>query len=302
MAGRTFYGPFSEKDKNYANSGHANIGRYPLGSRLVLPDERSYRFALNDGTVEVAGNLYQSVASVAHHINTTVDTARAAGDTVISATIGGTAAAIDIYAEGIVHVNDAAGEGYVHRIRRAPVAGDANAAAGTSAVLTVNLVGDESVQVALTTSSQVTFTRNRFHSVLIHPSPPTAVLAGVSPGVCAASRYYWSQVSGEAAVLADTATLAGLPLQASITVDGAVENVKRRIRTGSTGVASYTNGAILEDYVGAETSTVRISNAAVDATHDITGPILINAPIVGMCIQPNATTEYCLADLQYLGW
>ena len=40
---RTWYGPFSEKDNNYAVhvTGNANLGRYALGSRLVLPDERS---------------------------------------------------------------------------------------------------------------------------------------------------------------------------------------------------------------------------------------------------------------------
>jgi hypothetical protein len=302
-----FFAPFDERNQDFAaeNAG-ANLGRFPMGHTLVLPDGRTYRFTLNDGTAEVAGNLYQSVASVANHVNVVADVARAIDSVTVSATLGATAAAIDIYAEGIVHVNDNTGEGYALRIASASPAGNAHAAAASSAVLTVNLAGGEQVQVALTTSSDVSFSRNRFHQVLIHDSPPTAGLAGVSPGVAAADRFYWSQVMGEAAVLADGTLLAGLPVQASITTDGSVENAKRRVRTGSTAITAITeDGARLEDQDGTEVgtlaSTVYAIGSTTDATYDISGPILVNAPLVGMCIKANATSEYGLIDLTQLG-
>ena len=300
---RTFYGKFSEKDSTYANAGNANLGRFPMGHILVLPDHREYRFALNDGTAEVAGNLYQSVATVANHSNVACDVARAVGATVISATLGATAAAVDIYAEGLVSTTDAAGEGYSHRIKRATSAGTAHAAADSSGVLTVNLDADESVQVALTTSSEVTFTRNRYHAILIHPSPPTARPAGVSPGVAAANRYYWSQVKGQAAVLGDGTLLDGLPVQASISVNGAVESHKRRARSGGTtvvGVVPTTMSYLrLVDQDGTTTDFLvpATISTAVTANYDITGPIAANAPIVGICQNARADTEYSVCEL-----
>jgi len=299
----TYFGPFSEKDNNYPNSGNANVGRWPLGHILVLPDKREYYFGLNDGTVEVAGNLYQAVASVANHIDVTADVARAIGATVISATLGATAALVDIYAEGTVHSNNDTGEAYAHRIRRANTAGDAHAAAATSSILTVNLQADESVQVALDTSSEVTFTRNRFHQITIHLGPPTARLAGVSPGVAAADRFYWSQVKGYAAVLAQGTLLEGLPVQADITTNGAVENYKRRIRTGGASVAATAAAAaqlpiMNQDGVTTDGAFLGVTSTTLStATFDITGPVSHNAPIVGMCVQPNSTAQYALIDL-----
>lgn len=299
---RTFYGPgYSARNLTYANAGNANIGPYELGSYLITPDQRVYRFALNDGTAEVAGNLYQSVAGVTNHTNVAADVARAIGATAISATIGATAAVIDIYAEGLVHINDAIGEGYTYRIKRAYTAGAAHAAAAGSDVLTVNLDADESVQVALTTASEVSFTRNRYHSVALHASPPTAGLAGVSPGVAAANRFYWSQVSGYAAVLASGTLLEGLPVMAGITTDGSVESYKRRVRTsGTTALMTTTAHAVLA-LTDADGTTVGIfvvtSTAAATGNFDISGPIAINAPIIGNCIKANATTEYGLVDL-----
>ena len=70
---RTYYGPYNEQNNTYAAGDNANIGRFHMGSYLILPDQREYRFALNDGTAEVAGNLYQSVVGQSNHTNTSAD-------------------------------------------------------------------------------------------------------------------------------------------------------------------------------------------------------------------------------------
>lgn len=257
-------------------------------------------FTLNDGTVEVAGRLYQSVAAVTGHTNRPADVARAIDAVLLSATLTATAAGTDIYAEGVAHINAAPGEGYAYRIRRAFTAGAAHASAVASGVLTVNLVAGEMLQVALTTASDVTFTRNRFHQTTIHLSPPTAQLTGVSPGVAALDRFYWSQVEGYAAVLAAGTLLAGLPVQADITTDGAVENVKRRVRTGGTvTVASPTVGVgQLTDQDGAVVSGMLSDiSTSVATTVDISGGIAVNSPVVGICIKANVDTELALVDL-----
>lgn len=301
----TFFGPHSAAAENFAASitGNANLGRFPMGHTLITPDKREYRFALNDGTVEVAGNLYQSTISVANHIDATVDVARAVGAIVVSATLGATEAAVDLFAEGTVHTSNDAGEGYALRIARAFASGSAHAAAASSAVLTVNLSADSSVQVALTTGSEVSFTRNRYAQILIHPAPPTGNLAGVSPGVAAADRFYWSQTKGYAAVLANGTLLEGLPVMADITTNGAIENFKRRVRiTGTTLAASlHAFGQLMDQdgsssliYIGVASTQTTVASAQFD----IMGPITLHAPICGMCVQPNSTGQYALIDLK----
>ena len=300
---RTFFGPYTEKYSDYANGGNANLGRWPLGHILILPDHREYRFTLNDGTVEIAGNLYQSVAAVADHNNTTADVARAVGATAISSTLGATAAAVDIYAEGVVHVNDVDGEGYSYRIRRAMTAGAAHASAATSSVLTVNLEPGDSVQVALTTASNVSYTRNRYHRTTIHVGPPTALLTGVSPGVAALDRFYWSQIKGYAAVLADLTLLAGLPVQAAIGANGSVETVKRRLQittTGSVLTAGTAWRAEVVEQDGNATALFMAVSVSSATVFDATGGIANNAPPVGMCVKANASTDFALIDLNIL--
>ena len=300
---RTYFGPHGENNSTYAFQTHANLGRWPLGHILELPDHRQYRFVLNDGTVEVAGNLYQSVAPVTGHTNIVADIVRAIGATAISATLNGTAPGADIYTEGIVHINDLVGESYAYRIRRAMTAGAAHASAGSAAVLTVNLEAGETVQVALDTTSAMTLTRNRYHQVLIQQTPPTAGLAGVSPGVAAADRFYWSQVQGYAAVLANGTLLAGLPVMAAITTNGSVESLKRRVRAGGTtlgGVVPTTMVYVrLLDQDGGTTDFLCATTVSTGVTFeaDISGPIAINGPAIGMCVKANSTTQYALVDL-----
>ena len=297
----TYFGPYDEQYSDYANGGHANVGRWPLGHTLVLPDGREYKFTLNDGTVEVAGNLYQGVAALTGHTNRAVTAAAAIDATAITASITTTVAAADIYAEGIVHVNDVTGEGYSYRIARAMTAGGAHASAASTATLTVNLAPGENIQVALDTTSEVTFTRNRYHQVTVHLSPPTAQLSGVSPGVAAADRFYWSQVKGYAAVLANLTLLAGLPVQADIAVNGAVESYKRRMQISSTGsvLTAGTNlRAQIVDQDGSDLAIFMSVSVTTATVFDITGGIANNSPIVGVCIKANASTEFALIDLR----
>ena len=297
----TFFGPYNENFSDYAEPAGGNAGRFPLGHYLVLPDGRRFRFALNDGAVEVAGRLYQSIAPVSNHTDQNTDVARAVGDVAVSATLGATSAAQDIYSEGIVHVNDQDGEGYAFRIARAVANGQAHDAVAGSGVLTVNLDAGEQVQVALTaSSSQLTFTRNRFHQILISPTTLTGSLAGVSPGVTTADRYYWSQVGGEAAVLVDKVLFTGQMVQASNNTAGAVESAKTNVRTGATAPGdSAALGANALDSSGSE-SAVTLINTVSNATYDISGPASIRGPLVGVAKVVNISGEAALIDLTFL--
>jgi hypothetical protein len=73
--------------------------RHNFGTKMYIND-RVYVYAQMGGTAGVAGKLYQSEAVTAHWNSATADTARAAGATTISATIGGTATVQDEFDEG----------------------------------------------------------------------------------------------------------------------------------------------------------------------------------------------------------
>ena len=298
----TYFGPYSEQYSDYSAEGlnNVNLGRWPLGHTLILPDAREYKFTLNDGTVEIAGNLYQSVAALSGHTNRLVDATTPVGDTSVGASITTTIAAADIYAEGMVHVNDLDGEGYAYRIQRAFDVGSAHASSASTATMTVNLASGEQIQVALTTASQITFSRNRYHQAGLTAAPPDARLTGVSPGVAAADRWYWSQVKGYAAVAADLTMLAGHRVMPSIATVGNVESFKRRVTVASTGsvlTAGFSIVGVLKDSDGTNTALAVAVSVSTTADVDITGGIANNGPDIGVCIKANATTEFALVDL-----
>lgn len=300
---QVFYAPIDERNQDFApdQADNPNFGRFPLGHTLITPDKREYVFALNDATVEIAGNLYTAVAPVSNHTNVVADVARAIDAIVISATLGGTAALVDIYAEGVAHTNDNVGEGYAYRIKRAVTGGAAHLAAATSSILTVNLEAGEQVQVALTTASDITFTRNRYHQVLLSAISTVSNVAGVSPGVSAANRFYWSQVKGYAAVAADLTLLAGQSVMPSIAAVGQVESFKRRLQivtTGSVLTAAFSINGQIVDQDGTAIGVAVGLSVSTATVFDITGGTLNNGPVIGVCVKANASTEFALIDLQ----
>lgn len=199
--------------------------RHDLGTKATSSDGRVFRYSKMGSTVAVAGNLYQAVVPIANHLNIACDVARAVGATAISATDGGTGGGKDDFAEGYVYVNDAAGEGHLYLGRRAYAAEDANAAFTSGNVATLNI--QQGVKVALTTSSEVTFVMNRYHEVIIHPSPNTAAMVGVATHAQTASTFGWLQTGGPCAVLTDGTVVIALHVRASDGTDGSVEALDR---------------------------------------------------------------------------
>lgn len=191
------------------------VPKHRLGSIIETPDGRQFRFTLNGAVALAAARLVQSTVPAANHLNIAVAAAVAVGAKVITATLGATAAAKDLYKDGYVYVNDAAGEGHLYRIKT-------HEAVASAGVITLTLYEDSPVVVALTTASEITLIRNPFSGVLIHDSPPTAPLAGVTLVAVAAAAYCWLQTRGPAAVLTQGTLVIGDLCVPSATVDGAV--------------------------------------------------------------------------------
>ena len=203
--------------------------RHALGTKAVSQDGRVFRYAEMGGTAGVPGKLYQTVVPIANHTNIACDVARAAGAVKISATDGGTGAAVDIFAEGYVIINDAAGEGYTYKIAGGPQqpSGTGHAVAASGAVITVNLAPGYSVQTALTTSSEVTFTRNRYKAVILSTTGTTAPVVGVGVSDVTADYFCWLQTGGPAAVLTDGTVVIAQHVRSSDGTAGSVEALDR---------------------------------------------------------------------------
>jgi hypothetical protein len=217
---RTYFAPFGTQFESHAAPASGNAGRYPLGSKMVLPDERTYRYALATSAARVAGKVYQGSLPIAHHTETVVSTTPAANDTTIASTLGATAAAVDIYSEGMVHFNKETGLDHGYRIRRAISEGQAHAAVASAGVITVNLEPGETVKLAGAANTEATYTRNRFHSTIIHDSPPTARLTGAANWAATASQYYYEQTQGPCAITASGTLIIGDLCVPSATTDG----------------------------------------------------------------------------------
>ena len=294
----TYFGPHTEQYSVYAEETGKNCGRWDFAHKLILPDGREYAFCKMGAVVGVAGSLYQSVASVGNYTDLVVPTASAIGATSLHVTLGGTAATIDQFTEGVAHVNDGTGESYVYRIKKAVSEGASHPAqTSTTGNLEVQLETQENVQVAtIAGDSTISLTQNRFDEVIIHVSPPTAGLAGVAPGPTTISYYGWTQIKGYAGVLTDGTLLEGNEVQASITTNGAVEGRKTRVTASATTAADVTAFILLEDQDGSN-STVAVGTMAASTVQDITGPIAGRAPACGLCIEANASAEHSLIDL-----
>lgn len=241
--------------------------RHNLGTKMIIGD-RTWVYAQMGSVVGVAGNLYQSEVPKAHWNTVTVDTARAVGATQISATLGATATVKDEFDEGYVGIEDDAGEGFLYPIARARAAGDANAAAASGGIQTVNLAPGYSVQVALTTATTLSFFKHKLDEVIIHPSPATAGIVGVAMRAVTANYYCWLAIAGPTMVLAQGTLVITDQVIASASLNGAVTP------------RNYTLSEATPN--------------TMDGTQEL--------PSLGVCLNIGATTEYALIDLDIPGY
>jgi hypothetical protein len=209
----TIWGDYGDEK---VTSTTADLG-LTIGTRMILPDGRVFRYAFSNGAAG-AGTGVQSSAALANHDSDLVVTAAAAvGAKSASVTLGATAAAEDLYANGYLLVNDEAGEGHVYKIRQH----DAIGSGGTG---TINLMDGDTIVVALTTSSQVGLVANPYMHVI--PSPggaQTGRTVGFTTAAVADNSYFWAQTWGETAVLVDGTLVIFRPIRMSDGTAGAVE-------------------------------------------------------------------------------
>jgi len=172
----------------------------PLGAYMETPDGRGYRYAKIGAVATVAGKVYQSAALDATNQTPSgglaVAAAAAIGDTQITVTVGTLAA--NLMAGGYLSVDVTPGQGYTYRIA-------SNTVASTTSVITL----EDPLQVALTTSSKVIFTKHPYDGIVIEPGTPTGMIVGVPNAIFTAAYYAWVQTHGACAVLFTGTGVAG---------------------------------------------------------------------------------------------
>lgn len=172
--------------------------RWPLGTMMVLPDGRNYKFGLNGAGAATAGFLFQSEVPDANFDTLAVPAATAttgtAGLRALKVTLPANAIVKDLWAEGyaVTEAAAGAGEGYAYKIKSHPLS------AGSEDVI---FTLETPLKHTLNTSDKITFIPHPGDRAIVHPAPPTAAIYGVTAGAMAASAYGWFAVRGMQPVL-----------------------------------------------------------------------------------------------------
>lgn len=199
--------PYSEMYRTSSNQ------RQPIGTGMVTQDGRWFRYGrLGGSAITLPARLFQSEVPHANWDELAV-AAAAVGAKTVTVTLGAQLVAADDFNGGYLLVEDDTGEGFEYLIEDTP----AIAASAAGAISLVN-----GLIVALVAATTVSLLKHPLDDMIIHPSPPTAAVAGVNKVAMAANAFGWFQVRGLCAVLTEGTLVIGDSVQASSTTDGAV--------------------------------------------------------------------------------
>lgn len=204
-------GPTQLLDVNPDTS--STVQQLPLGTKAQDKFGREYRYVKAGASALVVGNLLQSAARDTQFTDMAV-VSGAAGQKQIVVTLGSTATTANMFDGGVLAITVTPGIGQNFTIKSHTVA--AGAAACTFTVY-------EDITTALTTSSKVTVSRNKYNQVIQSPTTRTGLTVGVATFAIPAGSFGWIGVRGEFAVLSDaTVAAVGEGLSPSTTTAGAV--------------------------------------------------------------------------------
>ena len=181
--------------------------KHKLGTRMQFPDGREFRYAHNGGTAIGEGLLVASEALVANHgddgdlaVATT-----AAGSQTISVTVGGTAAAKDLYKEGYLWFNLAGTS--VHEFYKIKE----HDAFDSSGSATVTLEDQNGLHQAVTNGTDtVGLMKSPYKDVIVCTAALTERPVGITVNNFTADYYGWIQTRGLSVAKIDAASTAAL--------------------------------------------------------------------------------------------
>jgi hypothetical protein len=202
--------------------------KHRLGTKMVYNDGRVFYYSYAAAAITAGKVTMGSQTSSGHLVDIPVAEAAAAGANQIKLTNQTTAITGSgkytgdfrtrgDYVDGYVFINDAAGEGQIFQIAD-------HSSAAASATLTIDLYNNDTVQTALTTSSQAGLHKPVGHSVEVWDyddidGPPL----GVPTHDIASGEYFWNQSAGPAAVLTNGTVVLGKNVMTGSSADGSVD-------------------------------------------------------------------------------
>jgi hypothetical protein len=197
--------------------------KHPIGTLRDLGDGRVFAYAKAGGTALAAGTLTAKDVQVANHLNLDVAAAPtsdsgAIGSVFITVTLGATAATLDQYADGYIYHNKNGVLGQQYKIKGHP-------AADASATLKVELY--DPLRVAAADADEFTLVTHSQSAVVICPTTVVSPPTGVPQVAVTAANYFWNQVKGPCAILADGTLIIGVHVRTSDGTAGSVEALDR---------------------------------------------------------------------------
>ena len=187
----------------------------PVGTKLVVEDGRTFRMSQCDTSSALVGQVLAQSQVPSGNYKDEDCAAIAAGEKVITE-VGatGAGAAKNWFENGYVVVTEAAQLDPIHRIDR------------NKFTLTGSDVGDFELASelidAIGDAETITYILNPYKQIIVHPSPPTALMTGVTVRAMAVDVYGWVATTGPARCLQDGALVVGGGVSPSATVNGAV--------------------------------------------------------------------------------
>lgn len=192
--------------------------QHAIGQRGSCSDGRVYRYVKAGAVDLVAGNVQQSPAITPNFLANTPP-AVAIGATSFSYTPGASTAVAGAFTGGYLQVDTTPGNGYTYTL------GDVPAIASATA-FTLVLDREESIQIALTTSSRVGLIPNKYNGVIQLPvTTATGIIVGVASYVITAAQFGWVQTWGLCSTLTTGTPALGAMMMGPGTAAGAAQVV-----------------------------------------------------------------------------
>jgi hypothetical protein len=176
--------------------------RHKLGTEMAFVDGRKFRYVENGGSGISEGLLTASEAPAGNHDEDLVVATTAAGSTTVAVTLGATAAAKNLYAEGYLFINvpilaTSANPHEMYRIKD-------HAVVLSAGVLTANLEEPDGLVTAITNGTEtVGLIKNPYKDIVVAPAAVAGRFVGVTCRSLTADYFGWIQVAGLAVVAMD---------------------------------------------------------------------------------------------------
>ena len=176
--------------------------KHKLGTEMVFVDGRKFRYIEVGGTAITEGLLVASEAPAGNHDEDLAVATTAAGSTTVAVTLGGTAAAKNLYGEGYLFINipilaTSANPHEMYKIKSHPY----NAG---SAAVTLTLDEPDGLVTAITNGTETAgVIKSPYKDVVVAPAAVAGRFVGVTTRSMTADYFGWIQVSGLATVAMD---------------------------------------------------------------------------------------------------